>query len=55
MMGKMKNRSALATEEKDYPAPVLLQWFISERVEEEKKAQLIVDELRWAGDSSRAL
>jgi ferritin len=28
----------LAFRKKDYPAQVLLQWFITEQVEEEKKA-----------------
>lgn len=39
-----------ALQVKDYPAQVLLQWFINEQVEEEKNAGLIVDQLRMAGD-----
>lgn len=35
----------LALKEKDYPAQVLLQWFISEQVEEEKSAAEIVSQL----------
>jgi ferritin len=35
----------LALAEKDYPAQVLLQWFISEQVEEEKNAAEIVAQL----------
>jgi len=35
----------LALKEKDYPAQVLLQWFISEQVEEEKNAADIVAQL----------
>jgi ferritin len=35
----------LALKEKDYPAQVLLQWFISEQVEEEKNAAEIVQTL----------
>jgi ferritin len=35
----------LALKEKDYPAQVLLQWFISEQVEEEKNAADIVQQL----------
>lgn len=46
---------ALAVQENDYPTIVLLQWFISEQVEEEKNAKLIVDQLRMAGDSPTAL
>ncbi len=36
----------LALKEKDYPAQVLLQWFINEQVEEEKNAAEIVAELK---------
>jgi ferritin len=35
----------LALAEKDYPAQVLLQWFITEQVEEEKNAADIVQQL----------
>ena len=35
----------LALTEKDYPAQVLLQWFITEQVEEEKNAAVIVQQL----------
>jgi ferritin len=35
----------LALKEKDYPAQVLLQWFITEQVEEEKNAGEIVQQL----------
>ena len=36
----------LALKEKDYPAQVTLQWFISEQVEEEKNAAEIVANLK---------
>jgi len=36
----------LALQEKDYPSQVLLQWFITEQVEEEKNAAEIVDQLQ---------
>jgi ferritin len=36
----------LALKEKDYPAQVLLQWFINEQVEEEKNAAEIVANLQ---------
>ena len=45
----------LAGSEGDYPAQVMLQWFITEQVEEEASAGLIVDQLRLAGDSGSAL
>jgi ferritin len=35
----------LALKEKDYPAQVVLQWFITEQVEEEKNAAEIVHQL----------
>jgi len=35
----------LALKEKDYPTQVLLQWFITEQVEEEKNAEEIVQQL----------
>jgi ferritin len=35
----------LALQEKDYPAQVMLQWFITEQVEEEKNAAAIVQQL----------
>lgn len=35
----------LAQKEKDYPAQVLLQWFITEQVEEEKNAAEVVAQL----------
>lgn len=46
---------AIATQEPDYATLVLMQWFISEQVEEEKNAKLIVDQLKLAGDSGSAL
>jgi ferritin len=35
-----------ALKEKDYPAQIMLQWFISEQVEEEKNAAEIVENLK---------
>jgi ferritin len=45
----------LAHDEQDYPSQVLLQWFITEQVEEEKTAQQAVDQLRLAGKDPSAL
>ena len=45
----------LSVQEKDYPAQVLLNWFVAEQVEEEKSAAGIVERLRMAGESSTAL
>jgi ferritin len=46
---------AQAQKEPDYATIVLMQWFISEQVEEEKSAKLIVDQLKLAGDSGSAI
>lgn len=45
----------LALNESDYPAQVMLQWFISEQVEEEKMAVEIVEQLKLIGDQGTAL
>jgi len=46
---------ALAQQESDYPSQVLLQWFITEQVEEEKTAQQAIDQLRMAGKDPSAI
>ena len=46
---------ALAQQEQDYPSQVLLQWFITEQVEEEKTAQQAIDQLKMAGSDASAL
>ena len=51
----INNLYAQAQKEPDYATLVLMQWFISEQVEEEKNAKLIVDQLTLAGDSGSAL
>ncbi len=35
-----------ALQEKDYPAQILLQWYINEQVEEEKNATAIIDSMK---------
>ena len=45
----------LAQQEKDYPAQVMLQWFISEQVEEEKNAAEIVANLKLIEDRGTAV
>jgi len=45
----------LAMKEKDYPAQVMLQWFISEQVEEEKNAAEIVANLRLIEERGTAV
>jgi ferritin len=44
-----------ALAEKDYPAQVMLHWFINEQVEEEKNATAIVEQLKMAGASTGGL
>jgi ferritin len=45
----------LAVKENDYATQALMQWFISEQVEEEKNATLLVDRLRLVGEDRGAL
>jgi len=45
----------LALQEKDYPAQVLLHWFIEEQVEEERNAQQIVNMLKMIQHKPQAL
>jgi len=45
----------LALKEKDYPAQVMLQWFISEQVEEEKNAAEIIANLKLIEERGTAV
>jgi ferritin len=44
-----------AVKANDYPTQIMLQWFITEQVEEEKNAHEIVDLLKKVGDSPVSL
>ncbi len=44
-----------AVKANDYPTQIILQWFITEQVEEEKNANEIVDLLKKIGDSPVSL
>lgn len=44
-----------AEAEKDYATKTFLAWFVSEQVEEESEAQLMVDKLGMIGDSKGSL
>jgi len=46
---------ALAMEAKDYPTQALMQWFVTEQVEEEKAARTILDQVRKIGAASSAI
>ena len=45
----------LAGKEKDYASQAMLQWFITEQVEEEKTSTQIVETLRMIGDNANGL
>lgn len=45
----------MAGSEKDWATQAMLQWFITEQVEEEKTSSEIVDTLRMIGDSASGL
>jgi ferritin len=45
----------LAVAEKDYPAQILLQWFIAEQTEEEKTVGDIIAQMDMIGDSGSGL
>lgn len=45
----------LAVKEKDYPAQVMLQWFINEQVEEEKNAAELVANLKLIEERGTAV
>ncbi len=53
--GTINDLYALAVKNNDYPSQVLIQWFVSEQVEEEKNAGEIVDQLEFASDSASAM
>lgn len=53
--GMIHSLYELAVKEKDYPAQVMLHWFITEQVEEEKSASDIIDLLKNVGDSTAGL
>ena len=45
----------MALKENDYASQIMLQWFVSEQVEEEKHAAEIVDSLRMVGTQGASL
>ena len=49
--GSINQLYTQALAERDYPSQVMLQWFISEQVEEEKTSTAIVERLRLVGDN----
>ncbi|MEK6755699.1 MAG: ferritin [Bacteroidota bacterium] len=53
--GTINTLYELALKEKDYPSQVMLQWFITEQVEEEKNAFDIIELLKNLGDTPAGL
>ena len=51
----INNLYALAVAERDYPSQVILEWFVSEQVEEEKTIRDIVDHMDIIGDDGTGL
>jgi ferritin len=45
----------LAIEEKDHATQIMLQWFITEQVEEEENARDIIDRLKLTGNEGQGL
>ena len=45
----------LALQENDYPTQIMLQWFISEQVEEEKTSREVVHKFKMVKDDPSAL
>ena len=48
--GMIHDLYGLASEEKDYPAQSMLQWFVDEQVEEEDNVGNVVDQLKMVSD-----
>ncbi len=53
--GMINRLYELAITEKDYPTQIMLQWFITEQVEEEHAAGEVVDQLKMIGNQPTAL
>lgn len=49
--GMINNLVSIAREEQDYATENVLQWFVSEQVEEEETAQQMIDGLKLIGDN----
>ena len=53
--GQINKLYELSVKEQDYATQALMQWFVTEQVEEEKNANLLIDQLKMAGDNRSAL
>jgi ferritin len=55
MTGWLNQLCAQAIKENDYATQILLQWYITEQIEEEKTAGQIVEQLKMVGEHSSAI
>ncbi|MFQ5960103.1 MAG: ferritin [Candidatus Methylomirabilales bacterium] len=53
--GMINRLYELAIKENDYPTQIMLQWFITEQVEEEHAASDVVEQLKMIGNEPAAL
>lgn len=53
--GLIERLYALSRDQNDAPTQVLMQWFVTEQVEEEKNAGLLAERLKMIGDNPAAL
>ncbi|MGY4707191.1 ferritin [Candidatus Bipolaricaulota sp. J31] len=53
--GRIDELVAIAREEKDNAAEVMLQWFVAEQVEEEDQTRKVVELLERVGESGRGI
>jgi ferritin len=53
--GKINELVKIAADEQDHAVGILLQWFVSEQVEEEASTSRVVDMLERIGDSGHGL
>ncbi len=53
--GSIRDLMDLALAEKDYATQIMLQWFVSEQVEEESTAQEVLDKVRKLAGDDRGL
>lgn len=53
--GMIERIYELTAKENDHATQAMLQWFLTEQVEEEKNASVLIDQLKMAGDNRSAL
>ena len=52
---RINNLATLALEERDHASGIMLQWFVTEQIEEEANAQAILKKLKRVGDAPAGL